>query len=367
MKIDLLCNDGSPLGVVPGNVYGRGVGGAELAMLTWATTMATRGHQVRIYNDPQPAGVHEGVEFLRRSAFAPKDGQRDVFVVYRSPNVHTRDGQAAIKVHWSMDQFTVGNYSVDIVPHVDAIACISPYHVQDYISRYHPPREKIGYLDLGVKLPDYDKEVERVHGRCIFCSMPDRGLRHLHVLWQRILEREPEATLVITGDYTLWGAASPGNQQHRLQWLHTPNVEFLGNIPRDELVTAQLEAQVHAYPCVYKELFCIAAAECQVSGAVPITTATGALATTNEFGFLLPGNVLASRWQHFFVEAVIAAMKMTGDERVAMQEQARARFDWQAICEQWETLFETGEFPEGQSAVSLDSRNEMMEEPESHP
>jgi len=353
VKIDLLCNDGSPLGVVPGDIYGRGVGGAELSMLTWATTMAARGHQVRVFNDPKPPGVHDGVEFLPRSAFEPRDGTRDAFVIYRSPNAHTKAGQAAIKVHWSMDQFTVGNYSLDIVPHVDTIVCISPYHVQDYRNRYHPPVEKMGYLDLGVKLADYDQKVEKVHGLCIFCSMPDRGLRHLHPLWARILEQEPGATLVITGDYTLWGAKNPGNHQHRLQWLHTPGVKFVGNIPREELVKAQLEAQVHAYPCVYKELFCIAAAECQVAGAVPITTPTGALATTNAFGFLLPGNILASRWQHMFVKAVIAAMRMTNAERETMRAQARARFDWNVICGQWETLLETGQFPEGHRGDQL--------------
>ena len=34
LKIDLLCNDGSPIGVTPLNIYGRGVGGAELSMMT---------------------------------------------------------------------------------------------------------------------------------------------------------------------------------------------------------------------------------------------------------------------------------------------------------------------------------------------
>lgn len=354
LKIDLLCNDGSPLGVVPGNVYGRGVGGAELAMLTWVTTMASRGHGVRVFNNPKPKpGVYDGVEFLPKEAFIPTEN-RDAFVTYRSPNTHTETGAGTIKIHWSMDQFTVGDYAVDIVPHVDAIVCISPYHVTDYLSRYHPPAEKIGYLDLGVKLPDYDgAEIRKIQGRCVFCSMPDRGLRNLHMLWSKILEREPEASLVITGDYTLWGASNPGNQQHRLQWLHTPNVKFLGNIPREQLVMTQLQAQVHTYPCIYKELFCIAAAECQVAGAVPITTNTGALATTNEFGFLLPGNVLASRWQQLFVEAVVAAMKMTEPERLVMQQQARDRFDWETICNQWEVLVQTGEFPQGQRADQL--------------
>ena len=63
LKIDLYCNDGSPLGVTPPDIYGRGVGGAELSMMSWAETMARRGHQVRIYNNPLALGVHDGVEY----------------------------------------------------------------------------------------------------------------------------------------------------------------------------------------------------------------------------------------------------------------------------------------------------------------
>jgi glycosyltransferase involved in cell wall biosynthesis len=348
MKIDLLCNDGSPLGVIPSHVYGRGVGGAELAMLTWATTMAGRGHAVRVFNDPCDAGVHDGTEFLPVAAFSPREGNRDALITYRSPNRY-KGARAGVKIHWSMDQWTVGDYRTDVVPFVDRIVCISPYHVQDYSLRYGKQGDKIGYLDLGVKLADYAAEdVERVPGQCIYCSMPDRGLRNLHTLWKQILELEPGASLVITGDFTLWGAANPGNQQHRLQWLHTPNVRFVGNIDRRSLVREQLASQVHAYPCTYKELFCIASAECQVAGAVSITPPSGALETTNEFGYLLRGNVLTSRWQRLFVEAVVAGLRLTDAERSEMQRRAKARFDWEVICSQWETLLEAGRFPDGQ-------------------
>lgn len=352
LKIDLLCNDGSPIGVIPAYVYGRGVGGAELAMLTWTVAMAGRGHQVRVFNDPHVAGVHDGVQFLPVAAFDPHDATRDVFITFRSPNRH-KNAAAGVKAHWTMDQWTVGNYKTDVVPFVDLIVCISPYHVQDYSQRYGRQGDKIGYLDLGVKLDDYDRlDVERVPGQCIYCSMPDRGLHQLHAMWARVLEREPEVSLVITGDYTLWGAHNPGNQHHRLEWLHTPNVRFLGNIDRQSLVREQLASQVHAFPCTYYELFCIASAECQVAGAVSITSPTGALETTNEFGFLLRGNILASRWQSLFVEAVVAGLRLTDAERLEMQSKARARFDWEVICAQWEILLTTGRFPDGQQGDS---------------
>jgi glycosyltransferase involved in cell wall biosynthesis len=344
LSIDVYCNDGSPLGVIPEDIEGRGVGGAELAMLTWAETMAGRGHRVRIYNDPRVAGIQRGVEFLPQRTFAPGDA-RDVFIVYRSPNPFVRIAKAAIRVHWSLDQHTIGNYARDIFPWVDRVVCISPFHMDYHRRTYGIADGKIGYLDLGVRLADYDQDIERIAGRCIFCSVPDRGLDILRVLWPMIKEKAPHASLVITSDYRLWGAPAPLNHQYRLAWLHLPDVAFLGKVERSRLVQEQLAAEVMSYPCTYEELFCISAAECQVAGAIPVTSDYGALPTTNAWGTALPGNVLDGGWQRGFVEAVAAAMDMQPIERARAQTAARQRFDWNRIAGQWEHLFETGEFP----------------------
>jgi hypothetical protein len=133
LKIDLYCNDGSPIGLIPADIYGRGVGGAELAMMSWAETMAGRGHQVRIYNSPSQPGDHDGVEYLPQDSFAPQEN-RDAFILFRSPSPHLRATKANIKIHWSCDQFTVGHFGRDIFPWVDKVICISPYHV-DYHKR----------------------------------------------------------------------------------------------------------------------------------------------------------------------------------------------------------------------------------------
>ena len=250
-------------------------------------------------------------------------------------------------MHWSCDQYTIGNYATDIFPYVDRIVCISPFHVDYHKQRYGADPERIGYFDLGVRLWEYDgwqtsqrngedEEVElrneRIPGRCIYCSVPSRGLDVLRVIWPMIKERRPDASLVITADFTLWGADSPGNHKHRLEWADQEDVAFLGNIPRKQLVQEQQAAQVQAYPCTYDELFCISAAECQIAGAVPVTTATGALRTTNEWGYILEGVPGSYAWQSHFADQVVKAMDMADDERHRRQEQAIDRFNWDRIC-----------------------------------
>ena len=351
MLIDLFTHPGgSPNGLIPADIHERGIGGAELAMITWSQVMAERGHEVRIYNDPRQPGEHDGVLYRARREFEPLKN-RDVFITFRSPTTQTSKAQAGIKLHWSCDQQTAGNYRTDIVPYVDKIVCISPYHLNYYSERYGVSPPKIGYFDLGVRLDDYDIDPppERRSNRFIFCSVPMRGLAVVHHLWPSIKEALPEAELAITADYRLWGAPTAGDEAFRLDFVNSPGVEYHGMLSRNMLIEEQLTAAIHLYPCTYDELFCISAAECQVAGAWPITSDEGSLPTTNEFGtvFTFPGQKIGTHiWREKYVEALLSTVKMIGeDERLEMRSRARERFDWHVICSQWEHLIETGEFP----------------------
>ncbi len=367
LKIDIYCRDGSPLKITPPMIYGRGVGGAELSMMTWAETMAARGHQVRVYNNPDTAGDYDDVSYLPQDDFEPRYN-RDVLIVYRSPTPDVKNIRSRVKIHWSTDQYTMGNYATDIVPFVDKVICISPYHMADYQSRLvealssgkwpmenwspdwevvkdnavNAPLDKITHIDLGVRLQDYPLEMEKVLNRFIFCSVPDRGLTVIRQIWPQIKEALPDATLVITSDYRLWGS-HPGNSTHRLNLLGCDGIVFLGAIERHELARHQAQAQTHLFPCLYKELFCISAAECQAVGAYPITPDIGALQTTNEWGTILQGDAMDPAWQKMYIDIVIA-MALDQDRLKELQlasiKGARQRFDWERICDEWEGVIE---------------------------
>lgn len=348
LKIDIYCRDGSPLKITPPMIYGRGVGGAELSMMTWAQTMAARGHQIRVYNNPDMAGDHDDVSYLPQDEFEPAY-RRDVHIVYRSPTPDVRNVKAGVKIHWSTDQFTIGNYATDIVPFVDKIVCISPYHMMDYQSRYNPSEDKITHIDLGVRLQDYSLEIEKVLNRFIFCSVPERGLTVIRQIWPHIKEALPDATLVITSDHRLWGSHSPNNHTYRMDLLGVDGVVFLGAISRRnhdlpiDLVRAQTQAQIHLFPCIYEELFAISVAECQAVGAYPITPDIGALQTTNEWGTILPGDAMDPAWQRKYIDLVISIASDQNELKklqLASIKGARNRFDWARICDEWEQLIE---------------------------
>lgn len=341
MVIDVLTVSGSPKNILPKDIYTRGVGGAELALLTWAEIMSQRGHQIRIFNQNntlEPIWINENLTFLPDNLFLP-DEDRDVLITFRGPQDIAQFAKGR-KIGWSCDQFTVGNYHAWYVD-MEKIVLISPFHLNDHLNRYS--RNIVGdkgiVVDLGVVTEPYLQELQKEPYSFIFCSVPDRGLYQLADLWPDIKERWPEATLTITSDYTLWGASDPLNMSYRMRFAGMPGVRFLGNIPREELIKEQLKAEVQLYPCIYDENFCLANAECQVAGCYCITTDIGALKTTNFTGITFPAGL--NNYTNYF-EALTSFFNQPYFLRsqISKQIQKRAidRFDWNNIAKQWEEL-----------------------------
>ena len=339
LLIDVLCNDGSPLGVTLADVYGKngrlGVGGAELALLTMCEAWHNAGHRVRLYNSPTHMGLSP-FEQLPVDTFFARD-ERDILIIFRSPN-HRITHANGKKIWWSTDQFTVGDFR-QFESEVDQIVTISPFHDDFFNETYGI--ENTTVIDLPVRMEDYDHDIEKVEHRMIFCSVPDRGLDILARAYPEIKRQVPDASLVITSDYRLWGVHEARNERFIQRFLGMDGVRFLGAIPRMEMVEEQLKAEVMAYPCTYDELFCYAVAECQIAGAYPVTTSKGALITTN-MAYQVPGEAENPHWLHTFTDAVVKtltspSLKVTSEFN---QAEARERFSLEKIMKEWDKVME---------------------------
>lgn len=331
------------MGVLWSDIYGDGIGGAELALLSLAEEFVKRGHEVKIYNDPRrPVSLEAeaGIHFVGVEDFNPGDKDR-LLIVFRSPNKRVIDAKASKIIWWSTDQYTVGDFRA--FSHlVDSIITISEHHSEHLRQAYKIDNEKLTVVDLGVR-DDYGGKVKKIKNRLIYCSVPDRGLQILHAAWPLIQDHVPGATLVITSDYRLWGNEIPNNHYHRLMWADAKDVEFLGRISRKDLVEHQMAAEIHAYPCTYDELFCISVAECQVAGAYPVTSGYGALETTNQWGTIIPGIPTSPIFVEAFVAEIFNLLVHDRSELAirssAMSEAAKVRFLWSSIATKWEGLF----------------------------
>lgn len=335
MNIDVLCRDGSPLGVTLKSLYGDafrvGIGGSEYALLTMCEEWTKKGHRVRLYNDPFEQGASP-FEQLPISAFNPTD-DKDVVITFRSPNAKI-NACRCLRVFWSCDQQTVGDFG-QFAKTQDKIVVISPFHQQYFTDVYKITNSIV--IDLPIRLGDYKAQVEKVENRCIFTSVPGRGLSVLNRVWPGIVRDVPDASLVITSDYRLWGC-SGDSEPYRLKWMDKKNVTYLAAVPRSRLITEQMQADFHLYTCLYDELFCIAVAESEVAGAIPITTTTGALGTTN-MGIALNLDMQYPHGDRTFIETVVKLMRnkeLKEQLRTSVQAKAIVRFAPENILQQWD-------------------------------
>lgn len=189
---------------------------------------------------------------------------------------------------------------------------------------------------LPVNVADYDEFVSVREPLLLYCSVPDRGLMHMRKILPAIRRRVPSARLVVTSDKTLWGQESlRAEYERRLSGLE--GLEYAGAVNRPELVNLQKRARVLAYPCDFVEGFCLSAAECLVSGAVPVTTEDFALVeTVGDRGVLVKGRTDGFLYRFLFVRAAVRLL--TNDQHwLAAARRARAdglsRFAPRTVCE----------------------------------
>jgi glycosyltransferase involved in cell wall biosynthesis len=341
-KLHWLCNDGSPLGVTYKSLWGEdgryGVGGAELAMLTLCEGFQNRGYDVTLYNNPSEGGVYP----LRQKTldeFDPLE-DRDYLVIFRSPNERVNEAKGK-RIWMSCDQFTIGSFR-DFARRVDEIVTISPFHADYFRDTYGI--ENTVTIDLPVRVDDYKSRAHyhKVSKKCIYTSVPDRGALPLHAAWAKIVKEVPDAHLTLTSDWRLWVPdmdTSHFVQAYKLPYASLPNTNYIGAVKRDELIRHQLEADLHLYAGVYDELFCISVAESQVAGAIPITSQTGALRTTNSFGVQIAGHPTESSFVDAFVDATVRHLQDPDlqEKQIDMHKRAVARFSLDRILEEWET------------------------------
>lgn len=334
---------------------GKGVGGAESALILLARQFAKNGWQTEIYNTTQVTGTFNGVEYHHVSELVPTDFC-DVFVCFREPYAYLNNVNAITKIFWSCDQYTVGNWKSEVFPYVDKVIAISEYHGAYVEMRYGPIKDKLQVIELGVNKEDYEEKLEKISGKMIYCSVPGRGLDQLARLWPAIKEQVPHAHLVITSDYRLWGTATPMNDEYRRLFGMRSDVQFFGKVTREELVYHQKTAELMVYPCTYEECFCIASMECIAAGAIPVTTKLAALKTTvADSGILLSNLPGKGNYDSEFVANIVALLTDKGRAESLRNngyERAMNNYTYESVVFNWALMIKDTETKGGEKSMA---------------
>ncbi|MCK9355570.1 MAG: glycosyltransferase [Dehalococcoidia bacterium] len=132
--------------------------------------------------------------------------------------------------------------------------------------------------------------------RAVYCSSANRGLMLLLDAWPAIRQQVPDATLDVCYGLEMFRRRdTPPRLRGFADWveqrcatLEPQGVIFRGATPHADLLRILGSSGVWAYPCVFEEIFCIAAIEAQAMGCWPVTITSAALAETVHGGSLLP-------------------------------------------------------------------------------
>lgn len=137
------------------------------------------------------------------------------------------------------------------------------------LSHYVPDPAKWCVIPLGCDPERYDLDAEKVPGRIVYCSSPDRGLHWLLQEWPAIKRAAPDAHLKIFYRLEPWlrgfdavpySSAYPDVEKLRRRALYVEEalrrmedpkwgIDACGSVSRERIEREMCEAQVLAYPC----------------------------------------------------------------------------------------------------------------------
>ena len=277
----------------------QGLTGSEIGCFFIAREMAKRGWPTSIYaplrNSPNGC-IWDDVSI--RPLGNLKDEIQDFSIAYawNEPDILRQVPPSILRIeNHQIADFNFCQPGWDQV--VDVFTSPSNSHM-DWMSTQTPCPEKWRMVPNGWD-PEMFPSIEKVPGRVIYASSPDRGLHWLLQQWPRIRKEVPHATLRIFYNFDSWAEgignvryANPGVPDFKelhfralyikeaVRKLANHGVEHYKAVSRIRMAQEFGEAECLGYPCDpvrYTETFCVTALEGCATGAIPVLTNADAL------------------------------------------------------------------------------------------
>lgn len=259
----------------------RGLTGSEVTFFRLAAEMAARGHRVSAFSKVEVDEWWRDVAVSTWEDWTTGAGGQlpwDAAVSYISADPLRALPDSTFRVvhqqcrGWSMS-------SPGWEHHVDLACALSSTHARDLAKTTSLPRERFRILHNGVDLDEFWPG-EKVRGRVLWASSPERGLHRLLEAWPRIRRAVPQATLRVAYDQHCLDNTPDAENQARARYikaalprLERAGVEVLGSVSRQQIAEEMAAASVLAYPLETSELtetFGCTVLEAMAAGAVPV-------------------------------------------------------------------------------------------------
>lgn len=340
----------------------RGLTGSEISCFSFAKELASRGHSVRMFAplvSCPPEGVYwRGVSVLPLSAWGDSrsDASPDVVLSWNEPD--QLRGVPANVVRFVNQQLNDFGYcQPGFDDFVDVYTSPCEAH-KDHMIRSWGSSEKWRVLPNGCDVGAYPT-VERIPGRVMYASSPDRGLHWLLQQWSAIKRRVPEANLRVFYNFDEWlknllpFECAPHHQNLRecayrayyireaLERLRSMDVQHFKSVSRVRMAEEMASAFVLAYPCdtvTYTEGFSATIMEACASGMIPVTARADSLGCV--YGDWLDTMVPSPVRDHLdaWTDYVVEALQGRHSGVAVRARELASRHDWPVLTDVLESI-----------------------------
>lgn len=319
------------------------LGGGESALVLVARGLAARGHRVEVLNATWRPARYDGVKWFGAWDISSAE-QPDVWISVRFEQAVANRGRRR-NLFWMLDDRADGAMSM-LKFYNDAKVIVASESMRKRLQTAHAS-ERIVMIPLPVETKRYSTWFRpSASNLCLHSSMPNRGLSEFLKIWPYIHDRVPQAELIVTSGWQLWGYTK---EEERDRWQQTipdllpRGVEIVGVVPRKRLVEIQSHCRLAVFPSHFPEMFCLAAAEAAAAGRPIIASSSEALrerVKDGYTGFIVDGILSEQTVQQEFGERVVDLYR-NDDLADSMGHRARkisGQYELDSVIDQWEQV-----------------------------
>lgn len=343
-KVDLIvfsCEPQTPWAWDGETYRTRGLGGSETACVEIAEQLAKlTGLQVIVFNHREKALTVNGVTYTpitEQQAFLSCNQPRAVIKWRHNSSLPT--DKVSPTFVWTHDVLTPG---AELKERYTAQLALTPFH-RDFICYHQNLTHKDIILTRNGLSPGKLIEIpaaEKVPGKIVWSSSPDRGLLEAISVLAEVRKTHPEVTLdVFYGVENLrkYGMSELADQI-MIAIRRNPWVRYHGFTEQRKMYAELKSACVWLYPTNFCETSCITAMEMLACGVYPVVRKFGALSDTLKdaaekgMATLVDGPCITEIERSNYVRACVNALESKSWERVSINLDA---YSWESIAKEW--------------------------------
>lgn len=309
----------------------RGLGGSETFTIRYAEQLVIMGYKVLVFCKCKEQKEYMNVIYLPIEKYTEVIGNHiiDIAIINRFCEYISASCINNIKTYYVMHDIARENDIIIIHNNLKGILLISQWHKQQFLDFYPQCNNLTAVMSYGLNVNEYQQKPKEKY-MFIYPSFPNRGLYQLLLMWPRILQKYPTATL-----HTFCNTKHEWCQQYWKQ--ETEEVEKLLEIYKDTITnhgwvngTTLREfwskAHIWFYPCTFEETCCLTAWEAAASKTLVVTNHLAALReSVGSRGVVVIGNARNRAWHDKALERMFEVL-----DNEAEHEYTERNYEW--VC-----------------------------------